>query len=80
MSIVALETALDLMGYEPVTPIASDGTTLYPESWGQTLGYDQFGNLSYVQTTDPGTSIVYRQTMTYTDGALTSVGKWEPQP
>lgn len=57
--------------------VATDGNFLNIESLEQTLTYNADGTLNYVQVVE-GTS-TYRQTLTYTNGVLTGIGRWVKQ-
>lgn len=59
--------------------IASDGLTITPDSYAQTLAYDSSGNLSTVTVTS-ALGNTYVQTLTYNaSGQLTGQSKWVKQ-
>lgn len=57
------------------TYIASDGTPITPESYEQTLAYDNDGNLK-TTTVLAHNNKTYVQTLTWTSGKLTKISKW----
>lgn len=57
--------------------VASDGNILSIDSMAQTLNYNTDGTLNYVEVVDNGDT--YRQTLTYTNGVLTGIGRWVKQ-
>lgn len=65
--------------------VASDGAVIFPDDLVQNLNYNADGTLNYVQIVvpaTPGTDYAggtYRQTLSYTAGALTGVTQWVKQ-
>lgn len=55
---------------------ASDGTPIDLDDLDQTLSYTN-GVLQYTQVTYRGNT--YRSTLTYTNGLLTTIGRWVKQ-
>lgn len=57
--------------------IASDGKVIPAESLAQTYAYNGDGTMNYIQVAWDGAT--YRQTFTYSAGAVTGVSAWVKQ-
>lgn len=60
------------------TAIASDGQIITPDSFEQTLNYDENGNISNI-TVVSFKGVAYKQSFTWTNGKLTKISRWVKQ-
>jgi hypothetical protein len=73
-------TNTELRATPPATTeavIASDGAALNLASLAQSIARNADGSVSYVEVVSGGST--YRQTLTYTSGAVTGVSAWVKQ-